>query len=423
MLPQIQIPDFAGTILRGEMAQASRLQALAQQRDMDASRRLDEMLPTLTPALLGADATARNSALAQLMGLGRPGFSMAAPLYQMEQQRFRPAGPDELPGLRPGTVALVNNLGGVNVVQQPDTLSAEAEAQRARIAAASRAPDRESFGAPVEMTRPDGTRVMALVGNRGTIREVGGYQPPPPTTSLVPQLGYDAEGNPVPLLPTSRGTMVPATLPDGVRYAPPTREIDLGTSRVTVDRGGATVGERRVDIVGRERDERVGQQQGSEVASAPQALRTATETMTLIDGVLRHPGLSAGTGLSGRVTRAIPGTPTFDFAQRVEQLQGRAFLEAFESLKGGGQITEAEGRKATQAIARLNPDASAADFRQALSELREIAQAAAQRARTRMPASQAQPAPPQASGGVNIPGSGMTADPPASRPPLSSFQR
>jgi hypothetical protein len=138
-----------------------------------------------------------------------------------------------------------------------------------------------------------------------------------------------------------------------------------------------------------------------------------------IDAVLNHRAFEAGTGLSGRVLNAVPGTPTYDFGQRVEQIQGQTFLQAFESLRGGGAITEIEGQRGMQAIARLNTGQSSSDFRQSLRELREIIAAAQERARNRVPQSGAT-AP-----GVPIPGApGMAAEPPpAQRPPLSSFQR
>jgi hypothetical protein len=53
-------------------------------------------------------------------------------------------------------------------------------------------------------------------------------------------------------------------------------------------------------------------------------------------------------------------------------LDGQAFLQAFESLKGGGQITEIEGQKATQAIGRLDDYQNPEDYKQALVELRDI---------------------------------------------------
>jgi hypothetical protein len=56
----------------------------------------------------------------------------------------------------------------------------------------------------------------------------------------------------------------------------------------------------------------------------------------------------------------------------IQQLQGKTFLQAFESLKGGGHITEIEGKKAEQAIARLQRTQSTKAFIAALLELREI---------------------------------------------------
>jgi hypothetical protein len=57
---------------------------------------------------------------------------------------------------------------------------------------------------------------------------------------------------------------------------------------------------------------------------------------------------------------------------KLDQLQGTVFLQAFESLKGGGQITELEGAKAEAAAARLNRFQSPTDFAQALNELRDV---------------------------------------------------
>ena len=37
-----------------------------------------------------------------------------------------------------------------------------------------------------------------------------------------------------------------------------------------------------------------------------------------------------------------------------DQLKGKLFLEAYAGLKGGGAISEPEGRKATEAMAALN---------------------------------------------------------------------
>jgi hypothetical protein len=55
---------------------------------------------------------------------------------------------------------------------------------------------------------------------------------------------------------------------------------------------------------------------------------------------------------------------------RIDIIKGGAFLEAFNSLKGGGQITELEGQKAEQAQARLSTAQSEEDFKDALQEYR-----------------------------------------------------
>ncbi|TNC74156.1 hypothetical protein [Rubellimicrobium roseum] len=90
-----------------------------------------------------------------------------------------------------------------------------------------------------------------------------------------------------------------------------------------------------------------------------------------IDGILNDPAMGWSTGMWSW-TQALPGTPMRRFGARARQLEGQAFLQAFESLKGGGAITETEGLKATQAIGRLDTAQSEADYRDALSELRGI---------------------------------------------------
>lgn len=122
-----------------------------------------------------------------------------------------------------------------------------------------------------------------------------------------------------------------------------------------------------------------------------------------IDGILNDPALEHSTGMLS-VLQKVPGTPQRRFGARARQLEGQAFLQAFESLKGGGQITEIEGVKATQAIGRLDTAQSAADYREALTELRDILTAAQARPQgwafsQEGAGATAQPAPAAPSGG------------------------
>ena len=123
----------------------------------------------------------------------------------------------------------------------------------------------------------------------------------------------------------------------------------------------------------------------------PQAEQKAQETMQNIDALLAHPGLSGVVGapdtLAGLAYKmfdvAPAGTKEADFTARLDQLGGQQFLQAFESLKGGGAISEAEGRKATDAMSRLTKTGQSEEsYRQAGRELKEIIQTGLNRTRT-----------------------------------------
>lgn len=111
-----------------------------------------------------------------------------------------------------------------------------------------------------------------------------------------------------------------------------------------------------------------------------QAEATANQILGVIDQAISHPGRGYATGASSMLP-ILPGTNAADFNAVLDQIKGQAFLQAFESLKGGGQITEVEGQKATQAIARLDRAQSEGEFVKSLEELRGIVASGLERAR------------------------------------------
>ena len=129
-----------------------------------------------------------------------------------------------------------------------------------------------------------------------------------------------------------------------------------------------------------------GKFQGEAAVQAGATLAKADQAMKVIDDTLEAPGLSTATGASGVLDprNYMWGTEAANARTRIDQLQGQAFLEAFESLKGGGQITEVEGKKATDAMARLSRAQSDEEFRKSLGELRSIISAGRERAATRV---------------------------------------
>lgn len=120
------------------------------------------------------------------------------------------------------------------------------------------------------------------------------------------------------------------------------------------------------------------------IAAAPQEIANAEKSIALIDkmigneemGIPEHPGLEETFGtvagvVPQQLTPAWPGTPKADFQALREQMSGKLFLEAYATLKGGGQITEVEGLKAEQAMARMQVAQSKGAFIEAMKEFRE----------------------------------------------------
>ena len=110
---------------------------------------------------------------------------------------------------------------------------------------------------------------------------------------------------------------------------------------------------------------------------------------SILDSIINDPNLE---GVTGRIEgRADPegamgamlyDEKEMDLLARIGQIEGSAFLQAFEGLKGGGQITEREGQAATRAITRLGTRAVGTDaYRQAAEELRRIFANSAARSR------------------------------------------
>ena len=111
---------------------------------------------------------------------------------------------------------------------------------------------------------------------------------------------------------------------------------------------------------------------------------------------IEHPGLESSVGIKGygaildnlpySVGGPIQGTSAADFTAALKQVTGKQFLQAFETLKGGGQITEIEGTKATEALANLSTSQSEKQFRKALLAFRyevgELVKIAKKRAST-----------------------------------------
>lgn len=144
-------------------------------------------------------------------------------------------------------------------------------------------------------------------------------------------------------------------------------------------------------------------------STLPQVIDTAMQGMQNIDAMIGqrdaqgnllpgqqpHPGFSNSVGMGVPFMKHVPGSNTADFNARLDQVLGGAFMQAYQTLKGGGQITEIEGQKATSAITRMNTAQSEKEFIQAANEFKSVVQNGIMRAK--------QMAGPDPGDGGNIP--------------------
>jgi hypothetical protein len=140
-------------------------------------------------------------------------------------------------------------------------------------------------------------------------------------------------------------------------------------------------------VMGLEAAKKMGATQGEAQATGqknlPVALDNATNALKYVQELRTHKGLPDVVGLKGygglkaylpfaKEDDYFDGTQAEDFETRRKQLVGGTFLQAYETLKGGGQITEVEGKKAQDAIARMSTSQSEAEFNQALNDYETI---------------------------------------------------
>ena len=137
------------------------------------------------------------------------------------------------------------------------------------------------------------------------------------------------------------------------------------------------------------KQEEKGKEQAKFETAAPQAITTAEQMLTKIDemvgvpaklnakgqvvekGTAAHPGFKGAVGKSSMYP-LIPGTDAANFQARLDEIKGGAFLEAYNTLRGGGSITEVEGNKATAARTRMSTAQTEKEFIDAARDYQKI---------------------------------------------------
>lgn len=182
------------------------------------------------------------------------------------------------------------------------------------------------------------------------------------------------------------GTAKAVEMPEGVALQKGVEKLDLGThfqwyNTITGEKIGDPIPKNnRAAASETAAGTAEGKNEVANRAAAPGDIAAAQQGIALIDSIINDPALSSITGMfQGRLPpMSQDGT---DVNIKVEQLQGQAFLQAFEALRGGGSITEREGQAAQNAMARLNRAQSTNAYLEALNELKGIMETGLQRAR------------------------------------------
>lgn len=184
---------------------------------------------------------------------------------------------------------------------------------------------------------------------------------------LQPVYGLDADGNTVIGQVGKNGTIIRSATPEGFNPLSPqglTQQKATGTA--------------------------LGKSQGESAAALPGAEASASYALQKIDDVLQDPDLGSATGWQGALM-SFPGTTKKNLDVKISQLKSQTFLQAFESLKGAGQITEVEGQKAEAAIARLDQAQGDEEFKSALVDLKSVIQTGLARSREKAGGAAQQP--------------------------------
>lgn len=181
-----------------------------------------------------------------------------------------------------------------------------------------------------------------------------------PRVSLSGQWGRDAQGNPVYLQPSDTGELIPARTPEGVSLLGP---YDLNADRAAGSMFGKNTGAAQFDL--------------------PAAELTTQQTLSAIQNVRNQAkGMEEQfgniLGIPQQMLPTLPQSERAKFQVETNRLINRTFLEAREVLRGGGQITDFESRKAEGAISNLEEAMTRGDkalFEKSLTDLEQAVSA------------------------------------------------
>lgn len=217
--------------------------------------------------------------------------------------------------------------------------------------------------------------------------------------SLNPIYGVGADGKPAIIQTTKTGKAIQTELPSGFQISKEPIKVDQGTHYQFFDPQtrqpiGQPISKNlpAVEIAKAE-----GEAVGAAKVALPQMLATSAQTLKTIEELKNHVGLDHSVGAWSMVPN-VPGSEGANFAAKAAQLKGQTFLQAYQSLRGSGAITDIEGKKGEDAIANLDKAQSKKEYVKSLNDLKTVVESGMLRAaaKARMAGTQADTAPADA---------------------------
>lgn len=104
-------------------------------------------------------------------------------------------------------------------------------------------------------------------------------------------------------------------------------------------------------------------------AAAQGAVDTFSTALDSLGEIEKSPGLSKAVGVRSAFP-TVPGSDAANFEARLDTFKAQTFLPMVASLKGMGSLSDAEGKKLSDAVGALSPKMSEDAFRSSIGKIR-----------------------------------------------------
>ncbi|RKR65539.1 DNA/protein translocase of phage injectosome [Yokenella regensburgei] len=99
------------------------------------------------------------------------------------------------------------------------------------------------------------------------------------------------------------------------------------------------------------------------------AVDTFNTALDSLNELENSPGLSKAVGIKSAFP-TIPGSDAANFEARLDTFKAQTFLPMVQSMKGMGALSDAEGKKLSDAVGALSPKMSEKEFRSSMGKIR-----------------------------------------------------